>query len=150
MSMWDKFLNFMGFTEADEVEEELQESPLEEIKKKRGRLVALPNSKDNVKVIVVEPSSFEDAQIIADNLKNRQAVIVNLEKADYELGKRIIDFVGGTAYAIDGSMQKIGQGIILAVPPNVDINSELTENYVEEQEEVFSWVSKFHKKGERF
>lgn len=150
MSMWDNFLNFMGFTEPEEMEEEHQESPLEDVTKKRGRLVALPNSKDNVKVMVVEPTNFDDAQIIADNLKNRQAVIVNLESADYELAKRMIDFVGGTAYAIDGSMQKIGQGIILAVPPNVDINSELTQNYVKEQEEVFSWVSKFHKKGERF
>ncbi len=150
MSMWDKFLNFMGFTEPEEVEEEFQESPFEGMPKKRGRLVALPNSKDNVKVMVVEPTNFDEAQIIADNLKNRQAVIVNLESTDYQLAKRIIDFVGGTTYAIDGTMQKIGQSIILAVPPNVDINSELAQNYVDEQEEVFSWVSKFAKKGERF
>ena len=149
MKMVDKFLNFMGFTEPKDDEETIQESYQEEGKKRKGQLVALPNSKENVRVVVVDPKTFDEAQIIADHLKSRQAVIINLEKVEYELAKRIIDFVGGTAYAIDGSMQKIGQGIILAVPPNVDINSEHKEYYLEEQQEVFSWVAKFPRKGER-
>lgn len=154
MKMMDRFLDVMGFLDKDEeyeVEDEGLYSEVQHIenRKRKGQLVAIPNhNRDNVKVVLVEPRQFDDAQTIADNLKNRKAVIINIENSEYELGKRIIDFVGGTAYAIGGSMQKIGQSIILAVPPNIDIGGELADKYLEEQEEVFSWVSKFGKKGD--
>ncbi|MDK2823283.1 MAG: cell division inhibitor SepF [Clostridia bacterium] len=155
MKMVDKFLDIMGFLEKeDEYEEEaegLYNEPqfFEENKRRKGQLVAIHNhTRDNVKVVVIEPQNFDEAQLIADNLKNKKAVIINLENAEYELGKRLIDFVGGTAYAIGGTMQKIGQGIILVVPPNIDIGGELKEKYSDQQEDVFSWVSKFSKKGD--
>ncbi|MFZ5944113.1 MAG: cell division protein SepF [Bacillota bacterium] len=153
MKMVDRFLDIMGFLDREEEYEEIEEinkePQLEEGKRRRGQLVAIHNhTKDNVKVVVIEPESFDEAQLIADNLKSKKAVIVNLEKSEYELGKRLIDFVGGTAYAIGGTMQKIGQGIILVVPPNIDIGGELKDSYMEEQEDVFNWVSKFGRKGE--
>jgi len=154
MKMVDKFLDIMGFVdreeEYDESEEQYRESQYtEESKRRKGQLVAIHNhARENVKVVVIEPGDFNEAQIIADNLKNKKAVIINLENVDYELGKRLIDFVGGTAYAIGGTMQKIGQGIILVVPPNIDIGGELKDAYSEDQEDVFAWVSKFGKKGD--
>ncbi|NLT95476.1 MAG: cell division protein SepF [Clostridia bacterium] len=152
MKMVEKFLDIMGFVDREEenedIEEVYQESPFEDSKRKRGQLVAIHNIRENVKVVVIEPEDFNDAQVIADNLKNKKAVIINLENADYELGKRLIDFIGGTAYAIGGTMQKIGQGIILAVPPNIDIGGELKDSFVEDREDVFAWVSKFAKKGD--
>jgi len=153
MKVVDRFLDIMGFLEKDDEYEHDEEEiypevlSLDENKKRKGKLVALHN-RDSMKVMLVEPKDFDEAQIIADNLKSRRAVIVNLENVEYELGKRIIDFVGGTAYAIDGTMQKIGQGIILVVPPNIDIGGELKDTYINEQEDVFSWVAKFSKRGD--
>jgi cell division inhibitor SepF len=154
MKMVDKFLDIMGFVDHEEEYEDngegYKEAPYsEENKRKKGQLVAIHNHiRENVKVVIIEPKDFNDAQEIADNLKNKKAVIINLENVDYELGKRLIDFIGGTAYAIGGTMQKIGQGIILAVPPNIDIGGELNEAYLDGREDVFSWVSKFAKKGD--
>ncbi|MFZ7103197.1 MAG: cell division protein SepF [Peptococcaceae bacterium] len=155
MKMVDKFLDIMGFIEREEEEYEendeiFQEaSGFEESRRRKGQLVAIHNpARDNVKVIVFEPNHFDEAQQIADNLKNKKAVIINLENAEYELGKRLIDFIGGTAYAIGGTMQKIGQGIILVVPPNIDIGGDFKDKYIEEQEDVFNWVAKFGKKGD--
>lgn len=143
--MMDKLLNLMGFV--DEVEDDKYEetTEVEEPKKRKGQIVALPN-RENVKVKVVEPLTFEDAQKISDNLKSRRAVVINLEKADVDLGKRIIDFVGGTAYAIGGSMQKIGKGIILVVPPNIDIESSIKDANLSDHKEVFSLVSSLTRK----
>ena len=75
---------------------------------------------------------------IADNLKNRFPVIINLEEADAELAKRIIDFISGTAYALDGRMQKVGNGIFLFVPSNMDISSAMKEQLKEKG--MFSWI----------
>ncbi|SMB94223.1 cell division inhibitor SepF [Desulfonispora thiosulfatigenes DSM 11270] len=141
----DKLLNLMGF--ADEQEEIYEETSEPEEKRRKGQIVALHN-RESVKVKVVEPLCFEEAQKIADDLKNRKAVVINLEQAELDLAIRVIDFVGGTAYAIGGSMQKIGKGIILVVPPNIDIDGSLAEvNQIEQKDkEVFSWVSNFPKK----
>ncbi len=156
MKVVDKFLDVMGFLDNDEEDEQeeiiqrQEESQTEpQYKRKKGQLVAIHNYKsDSAKVVVVEPKNFDEAQVIADNLKNHRAVIVNMENIELSLAKRIIDFVGGTAYALDGTMQKIGRSIILVVPPNIDIGGEITEDYFEDQEDVFSWVSKFAKRGE--
>lgn len=142
----EKLLNLMGF--GDDVDEEIDEELDEpEEKKRKGQLVALHN-RDSVKLKVIEPLNFEDAQKIADDLKNRRAVVINLEQAELELAVRIIDFVGGTTYAVGGSMQKIGKGIFLVVPSNIDIDGSLAEmNKLEEKDkEVFSWISNFPKK----
>lgn len=138
----------MGFgddvDENDDIDEEFDEP---EEKKRKGQLVALHN-KDSVKLKVIEPLKFEDAQKISDDLRDRKAVVINLEKAELELAIRIIDFVGGTTYAIGGSMQKIGKGIFLVVPSNIDIDGSIAEmNKIgEKDKEVFSWISDFPKK----
>ena len=75
----------------------------------------------------MEPNSFEEAQSIADQLKNRRPVIVNLENAEKVLAKRIVDFISGTTYALNGNMQKVGNGIFLFVPTNVDISGEMRD-----------------------
>lgn len=140
----DKLLNLMGFGD-DDVEDDLDEP---EEKERKGKLVALHN-RESVKLKVIKPLKFEEAQKIADDLKNRKAVVINLEEADLDLAVRIIDFVGGTTYAIEGSMQKIGKGIFLVVPSNIDIDGSLSEfNELEKSKdkEIFPWISDFPKK----
>ena len=78
-------------------------------------------------MVVIEPRSFEEAKGVTDNLKNRRPIIVNLEQAEAELAQRVVDFVSGATYALNGSMQKVGNGIFLFVPNNMDISSDAKE-----------------------
>ena len=83
--------------------------------------------KPQMKLIVNEPATFEDCSKIADNLKNRKPVIINLEKLETETAKRIFDFVSGATYALDGSVQKVANNIFVFAPDNVDISSNIEE-----------------------
>ena len=93
-------------------------------KRKPASVVSIHTQKQ-VRVIVVEPVSFEEAQGIAEHLKARKSVILNLEKTNEHVCQRIVDFISGTTYALGGNMQKVGNGIFLFVPNNVDISGEL-------------------------
>jgi cell division inhibitor SepF len=90
-----------------------------------------------LKVMVVEPVSFDDVQHVADYLKSKKPVVVNLENADSEISRRMIDFISGTTYALDGSMQKISNQIFLCAPQNVDV----AYSHRDEQQErsMFPW-----------
>ena len=74
-----------------------------------------------MKMIVYHPVSYEDTQIIIDNLKNRKPVIVNMEDVEIETAQRILDFLCGAVYAIDGIMRKISRGIFVVAPNNYDV-----------------------------
>ena len=78
------------------------------------------------KMILLEPRAYSEAQQIADHLKKRNTVVVNLKRVTPEQAKRIIDFLGGTIYAINGKIQKIGGGIFLCAPNNVSVQGEIT------------------------
>lgn len=150
MKVLDKFLDIMGFTEVREEEEPEEHHPLEEIpewktRKPRGQIVPLTTNttnKEQLRVVLLEPVTFDDCQQIADNLKNKRTVIINLENMELNLARRIIDFVGGTAYALGGTLQKIGAGIIIAVPSNVDISGDV--NTFTQPKEVFAWINKLN------
>lgn len=141
----DKVLGFMGFEE-----EEVEILDNEEImvndddagkKKKSGNLFSL-HSQKNIRVVVCEPRIFEDCQLIADNLKNRRPVVINLEEADKELAKRVVDFISGATYALNGSMQKVGNGIFLFVPSNIDIAGDIrgSERDKDKDKGLFTWI----------
>jgi len=76
------------------------------------------------KVHLVVPRSFNDAQQIADRFKDSIPVILNLQNADTELSKRLIDFASGLTYALDGSMQRVAEKVFLLTPRNVELSAE--------------------------
>lgn len=80
------------------------------------------------KMILLEPRSFSETQAIADHLKKRNSVVVNLKRVTGAQAKRIIDFLGGCIYAIGGNMQKIGVGIYLCTPKNVNVQGQITDD----------------------
>lgn len=83
------------------------------------------------KMILLEPRAFSESQQIADYLRNRNSVVVNLKRVTSEQAKRIIDFLSGVIYAINGSMQKIGVGIYLCTPNNVSVQGKISEEVKE-------------------
>ena len=88
---------------------------------------ALQENDGNTKMILLEPRAYSESQQIADHLKMRDTVVVNLKRVTSDQAKRIVDFLAGTIYAIGGDLQKIGGGIFLCTPNNINIQGKITE-----------------------
>jgi len=82
------------------------------------------NGGSDVQVHLVIPRNFNDAQQVADQFKRTVPVILNLQTADHELSKRLIDFASGLTYALDGGMQRIAEKVFLLTPRNVEVSAE--------------------------
>ena len=87
------------------------------------------------KMILLEPRAFSESQQIADHLKMRNTVVVNMKRVTSEQAKRIIDFLSGTVYAIGGDLQKIGVGIFLCTPKNVNVEGSITDEETSKKQE---------------
>lgn len=142
MSMKNKIKNFFYLEDEEEVVEapqSQQPTHLEEYQavrtKKKSNTKETPfnvvnlqaaASMKNTKVVIVEPRVYSEAQDIAEHLKNKRAVIVNLQLIDREQGVRIVDFLSGTVYALGGDIQRIGTDIFLCTPDNVEVTGEVS------------------------
>jgi cell division inhibitor SepF len=82
------------------------------------------NGRGEVRVHLVVPKSFNDAQDVADKFKDSIPVIINLQSSDPDLSKRLIDFASGLTYALDGGMQRIADKVFLLTPRNVEVSAE--------------------------
>ena len=80
------------------------------------------------KMILLEPRAYSESQQIADHLKKRNTVVVNMKRVTPDQAKRIVDFLSGTVYAIGGDLQKIGGGIFLCTPKNVNVEGSITDD----------------------
>ena len=88
---------------------------------------ALESNDGKTKMILVEPRAYSESQQIADHLKKRNTVVVNMKRVTPDQAKRIVDFLSGTVYAIGGDLQKIGGGIFLCTPKNVNVEGTISE-----------------------
>jgi len=93
----------------------------------------------SAKVVLSEPRSYSEAQDIADNIVNRRAVVINLQRVDHQQAKRIVDFLSGTVYAVDGNIQKLGTETFLCTPDNVDVSGTITDTFEDEHELNRGW-----------
>ena len=94
------------------------------------------------KTILVEPRAFSEAQQIADYLKGKNQVVVNFKRVTSDVSKRIMDFLNGIVYAIDGKMEKLGPGIVLCAPRGFEIEgniSEEEEKKAPKKEDLSEW-----------
>ncbi|WP_152446481.1 cell division protein SepF [Bacillus sp. THAF10] len=149
MTIKSKFKSFFALDdeeyEYNETEEYEGETQVDEPRRTRSGTTQPSSSKQNVvslqsvqktsKVVLYEPRSYSEAQDVADHLKNRRAIIVNLQRIDIDQAKRIVDFLSGTVYAIGGDIQRIGQNIFLCTPDNVDVSGSISEMIQQEQED---------------
>lgn len=148
--LFNKMLNFVGWESEEEEEEENileQEEPREDLQKtqflktnanKQPNKVVNIHSSSQFKVVIMQPENFDDAQDICDHLKNKKPVVVNLEDVEKETAQRIVDFLSGSIYALDGGIQKVSSGIFLIAPNNVDIMSDFKEEL--KNKGVFPWI----------
>ena len=97
----------------------------------RATTVLKPVGNGDVRVHLVVPKSFNDAQQIADKFKDSIPVILNLQSSDTDLSKRLIDFASGLTYALDGGMQRIADKVFMLTPRNVEISAEERARLIE-------------------
>ena len=90
-----------------------------------------------LEVAVLQPQSYEDSREIADRLKSRKAVVVNLEELQKEDAIKVLDFVSGVVYALEGDIQKVSSGIFLIAPYNVSIASDIRDEL--KSTGIFPW-----------
>ena len=91
------------------------------------------------KLVLIEPKSFEECPKLVDCLKGRRPVIINLEKLETEVARKIFDFMSGATYALAGNVQKVANNIFIFAPDNVDISATQTERTALDAEEKSPW-----------
>lgn len=107
----------------------------------KGSKIVNLHTANQMKVVIVEPKVYDDAATIADHLKQRRAVIVNLEGlASTEVRKSIFNFMNGAVYVLDGSIQKVSKSIFILAPNNVDIDANMKKEL--ESKAFFPWQNK--------
>lgn len=143
MSLVDKLKNLMGVPEDDyyDEEEEMEilhnrkensstesshSAPIVEGSKRNGKVVNI-HATTQLAVVLVKPERFDDASAIADHLNGKRTVVLNLESANKEVSRRLIDFLSGVAYANDGQIKRVANSTYIITPYNVDIMGELID-----------------------
>lgn len=105
-------------------------------KKNNSRVVNIAAT-TQLEVVVMQPQSYEDSRDIADRLKSKKAVVINLEELSKEDAIKVLDFVSGVVYALEGDIQKVSSGIFLIAPYNVSIAGEVRDEL--KSTGIFPW-----------
>lgn len=130
-SMFDKVLTFLGVRSDDDedidfLEEQLTEEPVTQHKPlRKGNLVSLDGGTKQVRVMIIEPLEFEEVRTYIDHLRNKHPLIVRLTNLDVDEAQRIVDFMSGATYAVNGNMRKLGEKIFFFAPQSISIEGEL-------------------------
>ncbi len=145
----NKFWNFLGVEQEDDDEEELENNAYDmedEDEEEERRLFGRKNSKvvnmpqgNQVKMVISQPTTFDQSEEICQYLKERKSCIVNLEYVNKDVARRVVDFISGGVYALDGHIQKISNSIFLIAPANYDIANEMGREEVKSKLNV-SWL----------
>ncbi|MFD1031058.1 cell division protein SepF [Metaplanococcus flavidus] len=125
--------------EKQSISPEIRKSPKE--RRQKATEASTPNlvslqtaAAKSSKVHLAEPRVYAEAQDIAEHLKSKRAVVVNLQRIEKSQGLRIIDFLSGTVYALGGDIQRIGTDIFLCVPDTVEVDGAISDFYYDEEQ----------------
>jgi len=143
----NKFLEVFGLPDNDENEEEymdedyIEEEEIEEPKERSfwGKKVVNMPQTQQVRMVISQPTNFEQAEEICSYLKNRKSVIVNLEYVNKDVARRIVDVMSGAVHALDGHIQKISNSIFLIAPTYYEISTEMARDELKNKLSV-SWL----------
>ena len=148
--VWDLFGMDTAEPEVDEEENVYDyedEEDQEEEKRRFGRknninnkVVSMPQQQTNaIKMVISQPTTFEQSDEICSFLKEKKSVIVNLEYVNKDVARRIVDFISGGVYALDGYIQKVSNSIFLVAPSNYEITNEMAREEIKNKLSV-SWL----------
>lgn len=133
MGVMNKLWSFIGLQDEEEVvekerivEEEADYSYPEPRRTNKNNVVSL-HSQRGQKMVLCEPRSYDEAQEMADHLRSRRSVVCNLQRVRSDQAVRIVDFLSGTVYALNGTISKVGSNIFVCTPDTVEIQGTITE-----------------------
>jgi cell division inhibitor SepF len=112
-------MSFLGFNDEDDLEDAAEPEP----RRRKTPILSLHTQRAG-EIVVLQPRTLDDARDAADCLKTRRPTVVNLREADKDLAQRIVDFLCGVDYALDGHLQRIGDDIFLFTPSHITITAE--------------------------
>jgi len=131
---WEKALSFLGLVEETEEEEIYDDTEFIRPQARKGAVLNLHSGKQSSKsmrLVILKPREFHEAQQIVEHIKNKKPVLVNLEETEKDECKRIIDFISGATFALDGNMQKVSQQIFVFAPAHVEVNAEIRRELID-------------------
>ncbi len=105
---------------------------------RKSKVVSMPQTQQ-VRMVITQPTSFEQSEEICNYLKERKSIIVNLEYVNKDVARRIVDFISGAVHALDGHIQKVSNAIFLIAPVNYEIASDLAREEIKNKLSV-SWL----------
>lgn len=128
----------------DEPEEDSDKKPILSFRRKKkeepaegihletdNRVIPFHGRKDEGEIVkVIKPQEFNEAQIVADFLKEGKTIVVNLEGIEISQAQRIIDFIGGASFAVDGSLKAISNNIFIVAPGNIEVSGDLRDEII--------------------
>lgn len=106
--------------------------------RKNNKIVSMPQTQQ-VKMVICQPTTFEQSESICTLLKEKKSIIVNLEYVNKDIARRIVDVVSGAVHALDGNLQKVSNSIFLVAPYNYDITNEMAREEIKNKLSV-SWI----------
>jgi cell division inhibitor SepF len=123
---WEKILSFLGLMEETE-EETLEDVEFVGKPARKASVLNLHSNKNNnnMRLVIVKPYEFAEAQQIVEHIKARKPVLVNMEETEMSEARRLVDFISGATYALDGNMQKVSQQIFVFAPSQVEVNAQI-------------------------
>ena len=128
--------------ELDYIQENDQEENDQEEERKiwgrKNKVVPMPQSQQ-IKMVICQPTTFEQSESICTLLKEKKSIIVNLEYVNKDIARRIVDVVSGAVHALDGNLQKVSNSIFLVAPFNYDITNEMAREEIKNKLSV-SWI----------
>ena len=151
-AIMEKVWGMLGLPEREEEEnEELDYEKNEDIENeeeeeeddrriwgRKSKVVNMPQTQQ-VKMVICQPTSFEQSESICNLLKEKKSIIVNLEYVNKDVARRIVDVVSGAVHALDGNLQKVSNSIFLVAPYNYDITNEMAREEIKNKLSV-SWM----------
>ena len=150
-AIMEKVWGLFGMEPAEDRDEEIEEVDTEEVEndeeeqedkrlwgRKNNKVVAMPQVQQ-VKMVISQPTTFEQSDEICSFLKEKKSIIVNLEYVNKDVARRIVDFISGGVYALDGYIQKVSNSIFLVAPSNYEITNEMAREEMKNKLSV-SWL----------
>ena len=131
MGLADKFKDFIAPEDEEEEQLELTAEEAEAVSPyEKGTLKGTITA--NTNIVLFEPRNFDEAEEIGHHIKNKRACCVNLHRMPSEYRQRIIDFLSGVVYGVDGSIKKVGENVILCSPKNLQVGGNINLNAEED------------------
>ncbi|NLM13180.1 MAG: cell division protein SepF [Epulopiscium sp.] len=146
--IFDKMMDVMGFgngedeyeEEVEEIEEKTEIPQIRNYHTRNNSKIVNIHTNVQMEVVITNPEKYEEAQEVCDHIKAKKPVVINLENLDHLIAQRVMDFLSGACYALNGDVQRVANNIFIIAPENVDIANSFKEE-LKTKGIILPWMS---------